>query len=149
MAARDAYGLIIALTAWIADPTRANLIVNPTGGQTREIFSHFMAEDATTSDTATVVRMGSASPRLFDPFERVGIQIMTRGLALDAVMARCEAILAALLDSNRRPLRHVLLDAHWMLHLIDPSTPQPVGFDERKRALAVINLNVQAGLLPE
>lgn len=149
MADRDVYGLIIALTTWIADPARGNLILNPTGVQKREIFSHNLPDDNTVAETATVVRLGAPSPRQFDPFERLGVQIFTRGLLLDAVIARCETIYGVLLDAQRRPIRSLALNAHWMCHLIDPSAPQPLPYDERKRALGVINCNVQAGLLPE
>lgn len=149
MADRDVYGLIVALVAWIADPARANLILNPTGGQKREIFAHVMPDDGSVADTATVVRLGSSSPREFDPFERLGIQVMTRGITLDAVIARCNAIHAVLLDAERRPLRHLALNAHWMLHIIDPSSPQPLPYDERKRPLGVININTTAALLPQ
>ena len=149
MAARDLHGMIIALTTWLADPTRANLILNPSGAQKREIFSHFLPDDATVADTATVVRLGAGSPREYDPFERVGVQIMTRGKLLAPVMERSSVIYDELLDTHRRPLRHITLDADWMLHIVNPAPPQTVGHDEKRRPLAVININITAGLLPE
>lgn len=149
MADRDLYGLIVALTAWIADPARANLILNPGMGDKREIIPHHLPDGPDMADVATVVRLGAASPPQFDPFDRVGVQILSRGKPLSAVMARANTIQNVLRDAQRRPLRHITLNAHWMLHLVDASPPQSIGDDEGKRSLIVINVNLSAGLLPE
>lgn len=149
MADRDLYGLVIALTAWIADPTRGNLILNPGIGQKREIIAHHLPDGPDMADVATVVRLGAASPPQFDPFDRISAQILTRGKPPVAAWARAQAIHNVLRDQQRRPLRHVTLNAHWMLHLIDASPPQSIGDDEGKRAQIVINVNLSAGLLPE
>lgn len=148
MADCDVYGLIIALTTWLADPARANLILNPTGAQKREIYSHHLPDDSTVAAVATVVRLGSASPRLFDPFERLGVQILTRADSLANSMARSLLIYRQLIaaEPDQRPLRGVTLNEHWYLHLIDPIPPQPIAADPRGRWDSVINVNIQAGL---
>lgn len=150
MSARDLAGLIEAFTAWIADPLRADLILTPTGEEKREIYSHHLPDDATVATCASVVRLTSASPREYTPWENIGVQILTRGLSTPQVMFRSEEIMrTALLDSNRLPVRFIALNADWHIQSIEAVPPQPLALDEQRRHLAVINLTLVAGLKPE
>lgn len=150
MGLRDLAGLIEAFTAWIADPARADLILNPGVGELREIYSHHLPDDATVATCASVVRLTSAAPREYTPWENIGVQILTRGLSTPQVMFRSEAIFAAaLLDANRLPVRSIALNGDWHIQSIDAVPPQPLALDEKRRHLAAINLTLVAGLKPE
>lgn len=147
MADRDVTGLLRALASFVA--TATSLIFEPQPGELRQIGVLTMADGAGVDDPLMVIRIGSGSPRVFDPFERMSIQFLTRGSNQESALIRAQRVHDVFLDAQRRPLRQFNLNAHWRIAQIDVSLPQVVGTDEQGRFLISSNAPVQAGLLPE
>jgi len=125
------------------------VIWNPGVGEERNIFVHHLPE---TNAVASVVRVGSTSPRGWDLLDRLSVQIMTRsGTSNDATSAfeRAELIFDAFLETSTDvPKRAIDLGSDWFAHEIDAQRPQSIGLDEKNRALVSMNMQITAGTKP-
>jgi len=122
-------------------------IFEPGQGQSRSLYIHHLPDPHPNWTVDGLVRGVGGAAKIFDPLDRLSIQIMVRGAHAAAAWDGAWSIYNVFSDANSLPKRRISLGDGWIALAMDIAAPQSIGLDEAGRHLIVMTLNITAGTL--